>query len=214
VVEFASLAVSGYDDLPVPNTFIRQSETAHLAVILPGFRYTADMPSLHFAAQILVEKGADVLRVDYAYSHTDFLTRSEAEQGRWLSTDVQAACQVVLAQRSYQQFTLVGKSLGTLAIGYLLGDLRFHGAKCLWQTPLLGVEWLRTRITQSKPPSLFVIGTADPSYLPAYLAELETATQGRSIVLDDVDHSLEVPGSVAHSLDVLTRIVAEMQKFL
>src|SRR5579859_2945540 len=155
-MELTSLTVNGYENRPVPNTFFRQPDTARLGIILPGYRFTADMPSLHFAAQVLLEQGADVVRVDYAYPHSDFPRRPEAEQGRWLSTDVQAACAAALAQRPYQQITLVGKSLGTLAMGHLLADPRYHAAHCIWQTPLLTVEWLRTRVVQTKPPSLFI----------------------------------------------------------
>jgi predicted alpha/beta-hydrolase family hydrolase len=214
-METASLTITGYRNRTVPNTFICQAlDTAHLGIILPGYRYSVDMASLDFAGQILLEQGADVLRVEYVYSQTDYSACPEAEQAQWLSTDVQVAAQVGLAQRSYDRITLVGKSLGTLAMGHLLADPRFHSAACIWQTPILALEWLRQRILDTKPRSLFIIGTADQFYDPAYLAELEAATRGQNLVLEGVDHSLGVPGSVSQSIHALSRIVTEMQRFL
>ena len=215
MIEITSLPVAGYEDRPVNNTFVQQSaETAHLAIVVPGYRHSVDKPDLHFAAQVLLARGADVLQVEYAYSRTDFRARTEAEQDRWLSTDVSAACEAGLTQRSYNRITLVGKSLGTVAMGQLLADPRFQKATCIWSTPILALDWLRTRIAEVKPPSLFIIGTADAFYNPTQLAELETATGGRSLVLEGVDHSLGIPGDIAGSLDALTRIVAAIQDFI
>jgi len=213
--ETLSIAGSGYGGQPVPNTFIRQGgETAHLGIVLPGYRYSVEMPSLHFAGQILYERGADVLYVEYAYYRTDYRQQSFDEQAAWRSADVQAACNAALALRPYRNFKLVGKSLGTLAMADLLADPRFQAAKCVWQTPLLAFEALRERISQSKPPSLFIIGTADANYTPQRLAEVESATNGRSLVLPDVEHGLESPGNVSGSLEALRAIVAAMQQFL
>lgn len=210
-----TLVITGYQGLPVDNTFIRQpGQVAHLGIILPGYHYQVEMPSLHFAGQILLERGADVLFVEYAYYRTDYRSRTFDEQGDWLSSDVRAACEVALAQRPYERITLVGKSLGTLAMSHLLTESRFQTAQCVWLTPLLAFESLRHRISKTRPPSLFIIGTADQNYSPEYLAEVESATQGRSLVLPDVEHSLEVQGNVRRSLEALQAIVGAMQEFI
>lgn len=211
----SSLAISGYQDLAVPNSFTRQQrETSHLGIVLPGLRYSVDRPVLHFAGEELLSRGADLLRVEYVYYQTDFQIRPQGEQTRWLSTDVRAACEAGLAQRTYRQITLVGKSLGTLAMGHVLENAPFRDSRCIWLTPLLTVEWLRARIKQTQPLSLFVLGTADRFYDPAYLAEAEKATQGKSVVIEGADHSLEIPGSIAQSLDALGRIVGAIDTFL
>ena len=81
-------------------------------------------------------------------------------------------------------------------------------------TPLLSVEWLRQRIQEARPTSLFVIGTAGHPYFPQYLAEMEATTQGTRLVLEGVNHSLQIPGSVSQSVEALTRIVGELQSFI
>lgn len=213
--KLSSLDVVGYKDKPVPNTFIaRPRPTRHLGIVLPGYRYPVEMPPLHYAGRLLLEGGADLLRVEYAYYRTDFMKLAESEQDRWMSEDVFAACQAALSRGSYEKITLVGKSMGTLAMGQLLADPAFQKADCVWLTPLLTVERLRLRIEKLHPPSLFVIGTADRFYKPEVLKHLEHVTGGRSLVLEGVNHALEIAGDIPKSLTVLDQIVRALQEFL
>src|SRR5579884_1063750 len=108
-----TLDIRGYRDEPVPHTFWRQDEQArHVAILLPGVGYTCDMPLLYYPARLLLALGADVLRVEYVYGRRpDFAALSDAAQGRWLFADVAAACRAVQGGHSYEQVTLVGKSL-------------------------------------------------------------------------------------------------------
>jgi len=214
-LKFDSLNVVGYRNEPIPNTLITHPNPMnHLGIILPGYRYPAEMPPLHYASSILLGQGADVLHVEYAYYRTDFMKQTQEEQDKWISSDVLAACEAGLSRRSYEKITLVGKSLGTIAIGHLLSDVRFQKATCVWMTPLLPSEWLCAQIEQVKPRSLFMIGTADQFYLPDVLGHLEQVTHGQSLVLQDVVHSLEIPGDIPKSLEALTKIVQALQEFL
>ena len=214
-LKFDSLNVTGYRDKPVPNTFITHPNPSnHLGIILPGFRYPVEMPALHYAGSILLGQGADILRVEYAYYRTNFMKQPDSEQDQWISSDVFAACEAGLSQSMYAKITLIGKSLGTLAMGHLLSDPRFQKATCVWMTPILVAEWLCARIEQIHPRSLFIIGTADQFYQPDVLNRLEQATNSQSLVLQDVIHSLEVPGDIPKSLEALNKIVQTLQEFL
>jgi hypothetical protein len=214
-MELTSLDVVGYKNQQVPNTFIIQpNPTQHLGIILPGYRHSADMADLHYAGRILLEQGADLLRVEYTYYQTDFMKQPENEQDKWISSDVFAICNAGLSYRSYKQITLVGKSLGTIAMGHLLADSRFQRATCVWSTPLLTVEWLRSRIEQIHPHSLFIIGTADKFYKPDILKHLENVTKGRAVVIEGADHGLEIPDDISKSLMALNQIVQVLQEFL
>lgn len=210
-----SLEVMGYKNQPVPSTFIAHPNPAnHLGIILPGYRYPVEMPPLHYAGRVLLNQGADLLRVEYAYYRTDFQQQSESEQDQWITSDVLAACEAGLAQHPYERITLVGKSLGTIAMGHLLADRRFQEAACVWLTPILTVEWLCSRIEQLHPRSLFVIGTADQFYKPDILNRLQHATHGQVVILEGVDHSLEISGDISESLRVLHQMVHAFQAFL
>jgi hypothetical protein len=214
-LKFSSLNVSGYENQSVPNTLITQSNpTGHLGIILPGYRYPADMAPLYYAGRILLEGGADLLRIEYAYYRTDFYKRPQSEQDKWISSDVFAACKSGLSQRSYEKITLIGKSLGTIAMGHLLADSLFQRATCIWETPLLTVEWLRARIEQTRPRSFFVIGTADKFYQPDLLKHLEHVTKGQSMVIEGANHALEIPDDISKSLVVLEQIVQALHVFL
>jgi len=213
--EIMALHVTGYKHQPVPTTFVRQATASnHLGIILPGYLHTADRAELYYAGRALQEQGADLLRVEYTYNETDFMQRSQKEQAAWLSTDVRAACAAGLAQRAYDRITLVGKSIGTMAMGHLMADPRFHKANCIWLTPILTLPWLRAQIAQAKPRSLFIIGTADRFYKAAYLDEVVQATQGQSMVIEGAAHNLEIEGDIAASLDALVRIITEIQHFI
>jgi pimeloyl-ACP methyl ester carboxylesterase len=214
-MDIKSLNVIGHKNQQVPNTYIIQpTSTRQLGIILPGYRYSADMPVLHYAGRILLEQGADLLRVEYTYYQTDFKEQPESKQEQWISRDVFAACNAALSQRSYDQITLVGKSLGTIAMGHLLANARFQSATCVWATPILPLEWLRARIEQIHPHSLFIIGTADELYQPDILKYLESVTKGRTLVIEGANHGLEIPESIPKSLAALNHIVQALQEFM
>jgi hypothetical protein len=211
----SSLDVPGYKRQPVPNTlFTQPNPVQHLGIVLPGYRYSADMPPLHYAGRILLEAGADLLRIEYAYYRTDFPKQPESEQDRWLSSDVLAVCEAAFSHRSYDNITLIGKSMGTIAMAQLLAHPRFQTATCVWLTPLLTMDWLCSRIEQVHPRSLFIIGTADKFYRSDVLKRLEQVTVGRSLVIERANHALEIPGDIPKSLVVLDQIVEALQEFL
>jgi len=212
-----TLDIRGYCGQAVPNTFfVQDSETHHLAVVFPGLGYTAHMPVLYYPRRLLLERGADALLVEYDYrGREDFRTPRDPERDHWFFDDVAAACRAGLAQRSYSGVTLVGKSLGTLAMGYLLTeDARLSQARCVWLTPLLRDDRLRAQLKRARGHSLFVIGTADSHYDPAYLEEVRLASGGDSVVIEGADHSLEIEGDTVGSIRAVEQIVRAMQRFL
>lgn len=212
-----TLDIRGHRGQVVPNTFFAQdSETHHLAVFFPGLGYTAHMPVLYYPRCLLLERGADALLVEYDYhGWVDFRMPRDPERDRWFFDDVVAACEAGLGQRPYSGVTLVGKSLGTLAMGHLLTeDARLSRARCVWLTPLLRADRLRTQMRQARGHSLFVIGTADSHYDPAHLEEVRLASGGESVVIQGADHSLEIEGDTLGSIRAVEQIVRAMQQVL
>ncbi|MCC7021208.1 MAG: hypothetical protein IT338_00185 [Thermomicrobiales bacterium] len=213
-----ALPIAGYRGAPVPNRMQRpRGAIDHLAVLLPGFGYTLDMPLFYYAENLLLERGWDVLRVEYAYNrHPEFRTLSEAEQGRWLREDTIAAYRAGAAQRAYDGIALIGKSLGTAAMGHLLtmDDQPAALRRAVWLTPLLGNDRLREQIGVFDGPSLFVIGTADPHYDRGWLQAVQEATGGESVVIEDADHGMDIPGDPVASVRALEQIVSAFERFL
>jgi hypothetical protein len=214
-MELKTLDAIGYNNQKVPNTFVVQSKpTGHLGIILPGYRHSADMADLHYAGRILREQGADLLRVEYLYYQIDYLSQSESDQNQRISEDVFAVCNACLAFRPYDKITLIGKSLGTRGMGFLLGDERFQKANCVWSTPLLTTEWIYSRIEQIRPPSLFIFGTADKFYELKMLEHLINVTNGHAVIIEGANHGLEIPESIPKTLAALGQIVQALQDFL
>ena len=217
MVSLEPLEITGYGNAPVPNIFFWQTEkTRHLAILFPGLGYSSHMPMLYYPGRLLVLHGADVLRVEYAYDRNpDFHSLSAEERSRWLHADAEAAFSRAWSQREYDQITLVGKSIGTLAVGYLLTTHpKVREPRCVWLTPLLRNDELKAQIVRTRHRSLFVIGTADPHYDPVTLGGILKATGGESIVIDHADHSMEIQGDLQESIRVLQRIMLGIQGFL
>ena len=214
---FSTLTITGYNDEPVPHTFVRQeAEATHVAILLPGAGYTAYMPLLYYPMRMLLDLGADVLRVEYAYTgREEYEALPGGERIRWLLSDATAACRAALAQRSYQRVTLIGKSLGTLAMGHLLAtEAALSQAQAIWLTPLLWNERLRAQMRQAKPRSLFAVGSADPYSDLSHLAEVQEITGGEAVVIKGADHSLEIEGDVMQSLQAIEQVMGAVRTFL
>jgi predicted alpha/beta-hydrolase family hydrolase len=212
------LSIQGYRGEPVPNQFLRpQGAIDCLAILLPGIGYTLDMPLFYYAQHLLLERNCDVLRVEYAYNQRpEFRDLPAGKRAQWLVADVTAANQAGLAQSDYERVVLIGKSLGTLAMGHLLTmeERPAMDIRAVWLTPLIGMGRLREQIGRFGGPSFFVIGTADPHYDPAVLEDLRAATNGEAVVVDGADHGMDVPGDPVASVRAVERVVAALARFL
>lgn len=209
--------VIGYRNEIVPSTFFRQeSETNHIAVLFPGYGYTAQMPLMYYPARLLLELGADVFLVGYNYSQRpDFLSASGEERALWLATDTVASFEVASSQRDYERVTLIGKSIGTRAMGHLLAtEQSLPSLGCVWLTPILRSESLCEQIKERPHRALFVAGTADSHHDPAKLEEVQKATGGETLVIENADHSLEIVGDILRSVRDLESIIAWIRKFI
>ena len=202
----------------VPNTFFRQENNAdHLALILPGLNYSCDMPLLYYSTQIMLEAGTDVLQVKYDYTKTRSGGSASTLKERFgdLQTDVTQIAHVALAQRDYKYLTVIGKSLGTLAIPHLLqADLPLRPQSCVYLTPILNELVPKRDLIQTCPRNLFVIGTSDRYFDPELISQLISPNADNFMIIDGVNHSLEFQGDTSHSLEVLDEVVRRMQNFL
>jgi hypothetical protein len=218
--KFESLSIPGYRGEDVPHSFLRQEQPARrLAVLYPGIGYTAGMPLLYYPAQLLLARGADVLKVETQYiRRPEYRALSKEDQAAWVRADALAACQAALAQGTYERLTLVGKSLGTQAMGEVLAaGLDLPGqVDCVWLTPLLRFAEFQRVFPQGprERRDLLVIGSADPHYDLPLLANALTVRNGESLVIPGADHSLELPGGVLPSLVELEKIMLKVEIFL
>ncbi|MDQ3696075.1 MAG: hypothetical protein M3464_21020 [Chloroflexota bacterium] len=215
---YTQLDITGYQDKPVPNEFVRpRGSASRLAIMLPGFAYTCDMPLFYYAEELFIQTGVDILRVEYAYNKIPgFLSLPDHGTDRWLAADVTAAYRAAIGQRPYRELILIGKSIGTMAMARLLTMAdRWPGkARAVWLTPAFGLPNLTGLMTRCPDPSLIVIGDADHHYDTAALDTLRTTTKPEVLVIPGADHSLDLPGDVPGSVAALGRVMAAVERFL
>lgn len=211
-----SLSIPGYNSAPVPNTFFQQEEgTEHCAIIFPGLGYTAHMPLLFYSRELMLELKADVLAVEYNYNSSDFLALDGRERMRRLFTDIQAAYEALLKQQDYKRITFIGKSLGTRAMGHLLTNEPLSATiNAVWLTPLLKDERVRDQMKQFRGRSLFISGTADPHYDKEHMKEVQEATNGQVVLVDEGDHGLNLKDDIIGSIQELENVIKSIKAFI
>jgi hypothetical protein len=217
---FETLPTLDQRDDPVPHRFVPSAAaTDHAALLLPGAEIAFLHPTLYYGMIECRRREADILWVGYS-SRPQFLSRSLEDNAIQAKRDSVAACRALLERRPYQRLTLIGKSLGTLAMGELLTTARLEmPVRAIWLTPLFLDQVLREQIRHASVPSLFVIGTRDAGYDPAYLREVRDcyARQGDVLVIEGADHGLGVGADgadVLGSVQALEVVLRAMQAFL
>jgi hypothetical protein len=215
MTKIMSLPITSPADEPIPNLFFQQEVAATtLAVLLPGFNYTCDMPLLYYSTRLLEQRDADVLQLHADYATTDFQTASPLERLQRLSGDSQALVAGGLARQSYNRLVLVGKSIGTLALASLISTPIAANAVTIWLTPLLGQPWLVEAAIKSHNPALFVAGTADTAFDAAALKRIQDSSGAEAILVEGANHSLEIPGEPLRSIEKMGEIMQGLAGFL
>jgi hypothetical protein len=220
VYSFETLPLLDQRDDPVPHRFLRsEAATDHAMLLLPGSEIAFLHPALYYCMIECMRREADILWVGYSM-RSGFLPLSLAEQALQAKRDSVAACRALLEQRPYQRLTLIGKSLGTLAMGELLTtSLVAMPVQAIWLTPLFLDQQLRDQIRPASVPSLFVIGTRDAGYDPAYVREVRDSYAGKGdvLVIEGADHGLVVGADgadVLGSVQALEQVMGAIQAFL
>lgn len=178
-----------------------------LAVLIPGAGYTVDHPVLYHVRAMLMQRGCDVLNIQYAFQRA----------GREFSLDEFPALNVEIADTlsqllpgSYRRLVLVGKSLGTPFVRTLAQQYQSQFEVSVIQlTPIQGAVELTDTFK-----ALVVIGTADSRYSAETVAAYDGHPSITWRVFEGLNHGLEVKGNWCKSLDVLSEIVAACEAFM
>lgn len=191
----------------------RATSPRRLAVLFPGFGYSCDKPLLHYARRAAEQAGCGVLPVLYPDAlpvwDKQALARSVAD---CLPPALAAARGAVLAAREKYHGTellFFSKSFGTVVAGALSAQLQYRGVRNFYLTPLL-----QTLPYMEAAPCAAAAGTADP-YLPDGARRKMAALPTVELHLcPGANHSLEVPGDAAASVQVLRSLVESYLYFL
>jgi pimeloyl-ACP methyl ester carboxylesterase len=212
------LEIAGYQGLPLTNTFFKQSLPAkRLALLFPGRGYSCAMPVLYYPARWLSAHGADVLTIEYGFTHkqNSLAKLNNEDLLRWLAADAAAALSASMSSGQYEEIVLVGKSLGTLALSQLSLHLPSSPAQFsfVWLTPLFKNPVLRDALLQTRPRSFFVQGEADPLYDADFFAEMRAACSAQALLIPGADHSLELAGDFEAALSAISQLLVGLSTF-
>ncbi len=213
---YSSIDIRGYNDRPISNTLYRQKRvTAQTAIVFPGLAYNCRMPLLYYTTKALIQLGYNVLAAETNYSDwAEFLEMNWDKRRNVIYSEAENIYAAAVDAGIHID-VLVGKSIGTLALGHLTeSKSRINEQKFIWLTPLLKQEILYKQIQRQKPTSLFIIGTNDPHYDEQTLNEIVQTTKGVDVRVQDADHSLEVDGNVGKSLEALQLIINNIIQFI
>ncbi|MGY5875650.1 MAG: hypothetical protein RTU30_07885 [Candidatus Thorarchaeota archaeon] len=216
MVSFDELDIRGYEGRPVPNTFYKQEKaTNQTALIFPGFGYTSQMPLLFYSIRVIIERSVNVLSIDQNYSrHEEFLTRMQEGRLEWLFGDAAGVYEGIVEKNYGDVPFMVGKSLGTRILGYLLVNHdALNNAKVVWLTPLIKDEVTFQRMKDCTAESLLIIGSADQHYDEVIIRVLEEDHKFKTLVIENGNHGLQVPDGVQGSLRALTRVIESIDEF-
>jgi hypothetical protein len=151
--------ITGYKDMIIPYGFVSKTENPKgLTIMLPGIGYTVRSPILHFATGAYLNRGYDVLHINYEY-HTekyDHFTLEELKQA--VIADVMTVLHETISEDRFPSYYLFGKSFGTFAMGEALQFKPLRNAKTVWLTPNLKEEIVVDAMMNCRNEGLCMIG--------------------------------------------------------
>lgn len=203
-----SIDVTAAGGIRVRHAFFHYENSDKLLVILPGSRYTGDHPLLYYLRSMGLNLGYDVLSVQYSFQAVSHNTATDTLDWARLHAEVNVALGHVL-DRNYRRICIAGKSLGTPLAVTQAQKNPAPQTSLLLLTPILdAVQQAGDMLT------LAVIGTADSGYKADAVAADSSRENVTWRVFEGLNHSLEVPGDWAASLQALHQVIAVCETFL
>lgn len=210
----SSSHIRGYDGEPVYYD-IRKGGKRQLAVSFPGMGYTHNHPYMFYLNHLLAQKEFDVARVHYHYKDSKtFMDADIEKKAEWVSYD---ACQVfdaITENTDYRKIALLGKSIGTMALGGLIEKKNVPEAEIVWLTPLLHNQKLFEKMKNCTNRSMVIGGTTDPSFDVQKAIQLKEKNRFELEIIENADHGMAIEGDVLKSIDVLQQTMIKVSEFL
>ncbi|MBR2077853.1 MAG: hypothetical protein IJ878_10960 [Exiguobacterium sp.] len=204
--------VIGKNGIPVPYSYLPpDSSSDTLVILLPGYGYTNDSPMFRYTTGLCIENGLNVLEVNYHYRDERY---DSVDVNKAIVDDVRLVIDQILHTDSVQQYIIVGKSLGTVAMASELTRNVFHDAKLVWLTPLLKQDDIYEAIQSHKGKQLILMGTADQHYVLERIQHFEQLTLTELEIVEQMNHSLEYTGNTYQSLRLLETLLQRVEQFI
>ncbi|WP_404442803.1 alpha/beta hydrolase [Sutcliffiella horikoshii] len=193
-----------------PTNLMKQKETTtKLAIILPGAGYTSQGPLLHFSSGHYFNQGFDLLQINYRFSDAEL----DPFDAAGFSDNVLHTLEETLKESNYDQFVIVAKSIGTIALTSLLKHTTFKNTSAIWLTPLLHRDDVYQAMLQGENNSFCIIGDKDFCYREDRFAHLTSNPTLKTLLIPNGDHSLENKEDVLDSIDMLKNVIDGVIQF-
>jgi hypothetical protein len=194
----------------IPFRLIEQKgETNSLVIILPGAGYSTQAPLLHFTTGLFFSKGFNVLHINYSFNRQEQSELSE----KAFSRDVQLAINNAIKNKKYSHYYVVAKSIGTIALSYLLNNPMFKHSKVVWLTPLLQRDDVFYAMLNSINRGLCIIGDKDRCFVEERFDRLKNNDHLLLKVVTGGNHSLELDEEPIRSIEVFKDVIFDMNEF-
>ncbi|MFI8687941.1 alpha/beta hydrolase [Rossellomorea sp. NPDC077527] len=214
-MKVTSDVMRGYRHIEVPYTLLSPTEEpGGIAIFLPGMGYTVQAPLLHYSTGLYLNKGYDVLHINYQYSSSDYKGFSIEEKDDALRHDVKKMMNQILTEKSYSHIHVVAKSLGTLALGNEIHNERLQDSKFVWLTPLLKEDEVFQAVMDSEQEGICIAGDRDPHFDEERFNRLKGNKRMHVHVVKDVNHSLEHDFQVIDSISTHREILSVIKAFI
>jgi predicted alpha/beta-hydrolase family hydrolase len=192
--------------------FQQQGDPQGLVIGFPGDNYGVDGPLLYYPGQLLWESGWDTAWITYGY-------QSAAEPFNPLMIagimeECTRAVEILFLEREYQRLVLMGKSLGAVLVALLCQQMALpECTRAVYLTPPLGPMFNPVLLETSQKACL-VLGTGDRFFDMDLLREVTERKDLRLVRVEDADHSMNVPGALGKSLEIMGQVTEEIIDFI
>ena len=215
MIEIKNYQLKGLEGYIVPYCLIRTNEKRKkLMILFPGAGYGADKPLLYYSTMLYLENHFDVVHVNYDYGQNHFKGKTAEEIYIALQHDVKLVMEDVLGKSHYQEYHLVGKSIGTIAMASITEREELQQAKLIWLTPLLKNPLVYHSLRNCRQESLSIMGDQDPNYSEELHKKIAVNRKLQTNLLNHADHSLEVAGDTLQSADLLKNVLLLLDAFI
>jgi len=214
--EVGSLEIPGVQGHSVQNLYFQQMEASdRLVLMYPGLRYSCDKPLLYYTTELLLERGYDVLQLRANYRTPEFKDLSQADQTIQLIEDGKALLNAGRQEKPYSDLILIGKSLGTLAMAFILSEDRdLLNVKTIWLTPLMHLTPVSQTALELTGPAFIAGSETDPTFESEPVTRIQSKSNVILHIIQHANHSLEIPGDPLRSLQILTLVIENLKSFL
>jgi dienelactone hydrolase len=208
------LPLTSHDGRPLRHKYFQHPGDARgVFIVFPGDNYGMDGPLLYYPSTYMYQTGWDTFAMTYGYqSQGGEFNIGEIPE---IVEECSEAVRHILSARRYGRIALAGKSLGAGVVGVLCQSVpELSACSAIFITPPLSTPFFTPVFKELKQRSYLAVGTGDRYFDERILAELQERRDFQLHLIEDADHSLNVPGDLSRSLQVIEAVTEGISRWL